>query len=66
MLLLAGFKLVSLIYGVTQVIDFLLKESKSLSAIIDSSGVLLRDLLSSLPKHFVHSPLTLNLFIVKR
>jgi len=66
MLLLASFQLVSLIYGVTKVIDLFLKECESLSAIIDSGCVLLKNLFSPLSQHLVHSPLTLNLFVMKR
>ena len=66
MFLLASFQFISFINGVTQVIDLFLKESKSLSAVIDGGGVLLEHLLSALPQHLVHPPLTLNLFIMKR
>jgi hypothetical protein len=66
MFLLASFQLVSLIYSVTKVVNLLLKESKSLSAIIDSGCVLLKHLFSPLTQHLVHAPLTLNLFVMKR
>ena len=66
MLLLASFQLVSLIYGVTKVVNLLLKESKSLSTIIDSGCILLRHLFSPFSQHLIHSSLTLHLFVVKR
>jgi hypothetical protein len=66
MFLLATFQFISFIDSVTQVIDLLLKESKSLRAVINSGGVLLEHLLSPLPQHLVHPPLTFHLFIMKR
>lgn len=66
MFLLASFQLISLIYGVTKVVNLLLKESKSLSTIIDSGCILLKHLFSPFSQHLIHSSLTLHLFVMQR